>query len=170
MMMGKRILRLIVTAVAFILAPTATAQTGDAASAAPVRVVVFEDLVDGLPPEGVVALAKLKEQVDREFMPRMSELRDLEVKFGAATTPEEKARLEQAYRNKLESSQTDYNRRYEGLAAPVMAKMQTEFPLFVASKGAPEVMMVSEADLAAAPGVKVVKITAEFAAWMNARP
>jgi Skp family chaperone for outer membrane proteins len=172
MMRLTGMLRVIAVALAMMLTPLATpaAAQGGGAVAVPVRVVVLEDLVMGSPPEALAELAKLNVQLEREFAPRVIELRYLETKIKAATTPEEKARLERDYQIKSEDAGTAYARRQELLYAPVKVKMDREFPLFVASMGGPEIVMVTEADLAARPDVAVVKITADFAAWMNARP
>lgn len=157
-------------------AASAVAQT-------PVRVVIFEQLMEP-PPTGLSVLSNAVRQLENEFQPKSREIEMLAQQYDIARAAAEKpdeagqqdkalvARAEQLgldLQRKSEDAAANYQRREEAVIRPLVLEVDQALQRYGEATGSEVFLLGWQEFNAEAPGT-LHNVTAAFVTWMGMQP
>lgn len=170
-----------IAAILLAIGLTATA----AAEEPPIRVVIFEQLMEE-PPVGLPVLSNAARQLEREFGPTSQEIdtlaRQLSIAEDAIRQAEAEGRKDEAaiaraqalssvLHQKSEDASFAYQRRQEAVFDPLVRDIDLALQRYGAATEGGDVFLLNWAEFnAPQPGEILKDVSAEFVAWMAAQP
>ena len=164
-------LALCLPSVAFAVDPVA-----EDANTAPVRVVIFEQLMEE-PPVGLPVLSNAVKQLEIEFRPRSAEIEALSRRLAAEQIDQtdqaaiDRARtLARELDQKTQDAGQAYNQRQAAIFDPLLQEIDLALQRYAAETPGGEAFLLGWEEFNGEPAGTLVDITAEFVGWMGAQP
>lgn len=156
----------------------------EAGNAAPVRVVIWEQLMEA-PPAGLPVLTNAALQLEREFAPTSNEIQALVGQLNAAQAAIRQAeqagrkddaaiaRAEQLSKDlerKSEAAGQAYKQRQAAVLGPLMEQIDLALERYAAATPGGDAFLLGRQEFEAEPAGQLRDISAEFVSWMSAQP